>query len=369
MLNGLGKTFQVNNESLYTNINCELENIKDLTNEINLLLFYGFIVLVACILILVPFYLYLDIMVNRFWNHIRTSTHESYFELKQSLTDRLSLIHGQYNLDSDTKKAHSKMKANYKHPWRFLWRVSIYIVITLAMFLLNYFFLYKNCSDVLYKRPVYLRNLINDQFIFRTMEVWAYESLLEYSGISLQYKLPAAFFESPKARFNEIFALTKHSSLSLRESKYRELFNDEFTDIMFKKSVTSYNKLVYGLYAARNIVSLEAGVLSDPMTLASPDLTYYWFSLADGSDFVDSELEKLIKILDSTSLEIISNTIDHITIVLVIYVFVSISLYMLVYLPFLKNEKRNLIYMEKILEIVPQKKTKRLNSNINGEFA
>lgn len=356
MVNGLGNVFHFNNASLFDVFDCELDYIDRLNTETNLLLFYGFIVLIVCILILIPFYIYLDQKVNRFWNHIRSSVYDSYANIKSNLTDRLINIHGN-NLNLDTQRNH-KTKANFKNPWRFTKKICVYFLLTLGIFLINFLYLYPICIGLLYKRPEYLRDFTNDQLLFRSVEIWALEAGLGSNPWSLTYRIPNLAFASSLSRYLELHALIKKSNLILRDPKYRVILSDDVTKILFESDVNENPRFSLGVYPGRNIMAFEAGAGSDPTissTLSITEQIEFYNRLPVDFDYIDDRLDELVLLVDEYSLKQIKSQMDMIIIVLVLYVLVSVALFLFVYIPFLNREKTNLVDMENILALIPSK--------------
>lgn len=155
--NGLGNVNKYTNSSLNELVDCEISKIDDKSEIVSRLLVLGISIMGVCFFLLVYLISNINKKYHILWSFIKTIAHESYFELRQSCLERLSLIHGAECIPEDTETVHrfkklitNKIKFNFST--KFILRISILVIITGAYYALLHDFLYPECKEVLKAR-------------------------------------------------------------------------------------------------------------------------------------------------------------------------------------------------------------------------
>ncbi|CAG9323950.1 unnamed protein product [Blepharisma stoltei] len=352
VLNGMDQVFHYCNRTLFDLSNCEINNTKDLEVKMNLLLSSGFGVLVICLFITVPFAEYFINRENNLWNQIKMQAHGHYEALKINCLERLLVIHNKTDtLFSDSK--HTSKTANFKNRWKYLWRNSLYFVLALIFFLVNYFYLYHNCAAFLHLRPSLLRSIINSQVLYKTLLVWTSEALVTRLPSSLIYQTPEQYpFIDAYNKLDIVIESLKFSEKEIRSSKYSPLLSEEFKEIFYKKTEGLREITDYGIYSAGGIIPLDVYYLEYS---GRSDWLVMWFKFSNDAIILDLEYDLLIDLANKDSQNVILGQLQWIIIAMIIFVLISFILYFWCYLFFLAGEKKNLEKMKIISRLIPRK--------------
>ncbi|CAG9327156.1 unnamed protein product [Blepharisma stoltei] len=363
-LNGMSGPFHYCKSSISSLVSCEKNDIESLSDKIDTLLATGLIMFCICMLILIPFSYTVDTKLSNFWNHIKVATHESYSELKHACINRLSNIHGA--LEIIPHEHTSKLRAgprDFRNLWRYIWRIAILFVLALGFYLIIRFAIYEKCSDYLTARPEFLMIFANRKIYITIMFFWQGEAWLKNSSsqdsldlfLNNHYEFNQQFIE-----YLKVYKLVEISSKKLRDKKFSDFFSGEFTKKLFEShdSTDPYNN--YGIYSA------------------------YWIALFDGFYFIGQDKSSLVTLkmmmdehinlelgwedtvdyANTKSKEMISDKLIEMIITTCLYFFVSISLYAMFYVPYLKSEQEKIKKMRMIASLIPLQSSMGRRSSI-----
>ncbi|CAG9323981.1 unnamed protein product [Blepharisma stoltei] len=350
-LNGYWQAFRYCNDTLFELNDCVIEEINTLELQMNILLSVGFGILLLCFIIIIPFCLSAIKMENNFWNLIKKNAYINYGKLKQACLDRLINIHERdYNVSDEGKKS---KEANLKNYWKYVWRISVYLLIALLFVLFNSLYLYKHCALLLYLRPNLLVNLINTQVLYKNLMVWSSELTVVGVPQSLTTLLANSNpFMTTEAKFHEVWKYLSYSEKKLRDKKYSILLNDEFMKIFYEKTENISNFLEYGTYSAGKLLAIEGSYMDYSHRY---DFLVVWEYLMIELNNIDNQLDLLIDLVDTESKNEINFQLDLIIASLVLFVASSLAIYLGCYLPFFSREKKNLERMQSITKLIPNK--------------
>ncbi|CAG9323967.1 unnamed protein product [Blepharisma stoltei] len=351
-LNGLSQIFNYCNSSLYTFTDCIMNNSKELESWMNILLVVGFANLVICLVITMFFARYSIIAENNLWNKIKKNASKNYEHLKKNYFDRLSEMHGQNNiLFSDTKKI-SEI-GNFKNHWKYFWRNSVYFILALAFFLVNYLYLYQNCVEYLHLRPSLLRTIINSQVLYKSLIVWTSEFSISTTPIALPIYLSGVYpFSNELSCLNNVISSLLNSEREIRNKKYSPLLSDKFSEVFYENTRNIAKIGDYGVYTAGALLPFEAYYLDFS---GLDNYLEVWFKLVKEINALDSEYDLLVDLADKDSQNAIMQQLRWIAITLGIFIVCSWILYFVFYLPFLLKEQKKLENMTLIAKLIPNK--------------
>lgn len=359
LLNGWGDAYHYSNNSLFEQIDCEMKNIEDLIQNIYILLLVGIGVLSLCLILILQLIIRLENISNKFWNKIKQNVCQSYSDLIQSSSDRLSMIHGHAELANNV--TNSKIvfrKRNFKNFKRYILRIGVYLAISLFFYFINSLYLYVQCNDLLLLRPELMRTLINSQNLYQTLTTWASERIafeIFYSDLC-SIMGSSCTFSNADISFERVLDNLYQSNLLLRNDKFLNLVNDDYMELSFENSYKFNNVTKLGIFPAGNILMFEASSLNHHFS----DITKEWYSFYLSMQDLEIQHDDLIQIADKASDEIINQKFDLIILSLALYAIISSFLYFAIFLPFLLKEKSHLKKMQAVCEIIPVK------SNIDG---
>ncbi|CAG9331222.1 unnamed protein product [Blepharisma stoltei] len=369
-LNGFGNAFHYCNSSLYELIDCEVSNINDLAAKIYLLSGLGFGVLCVCTVAMLPFYFSIDKMKNIFWNYIKQKAYEFYFDLRQACSDRLASIHGQIeSIYSNSATSSMSKEAKFKKRWKSSWKVLIYFAISFFFFLFNLLYLYENCTELLSLRPKLIRELINMQLLHKGLAAWSSEISAGLINRSLVMYFPSNYaFKNANINFKQIMSQINYSKKQLRDHDYVKLLTSDYISNFYEEINSSNNVLSYGAYSAGDMMAFDAYYLSYSIDIGVLDLLSIWFQFVFTSIDLSNEYETLISLADDESQAQIQTQLGYIIITLAIYAVVTIILYFGFYIPFLRWERKRLVKMQNISNIIPIKALRSPDSSKRSSF-
>ncbi|CAG9323948.1 unnamed protein product [Blepharisma stoltei] len=312
-------------------------------------LIVGIAVLAACIIVMAPFCHAAIKIENNLWNNLRKNVHKNYFELIQSSLERLKKVHSQAE-DIPYNRNPSKIPFNFKKYWKYLWRISLYLIVILLFSIINITYLYENCSQTLAHRPEVIRELINMQILYVTLGIWASEAAIETVGISLKNQIPYSYpFRNSLASMTDAMLRIKYSQSIIRNSKYSHILSKKFDKIFFEKADDStWDEFAYGLYSAGEMTLFHADFVSDSFSEFS-QLSRFMLIIND----LDLSFNGLISEIDQYSQSVIDGQISVIIGVLGVFIIISFIMYFGIYLSFFVGEKKYLRKINSLMEIIP----------------
>ena len=147
----MGESFE-KISSVYSGIKtCELNRLNSLnTLKVNLLV--GGIAIICVIFLALGIYLILiDKHLNLIWELLRIRAYNSFFELRESIENRLTYIHEKEEInevDVDSSFLKNKEPLKFKHSLRTIAKFSIIFIIALSFIIIQSFVLESNLQNV-----------------------------------------------------------------------------------------------------------------------------------------------------------------------------------------------------------------------------
>ncbi|CAG9311164.1 unnamed protein product [Blepharisma stoltei] len=350
LLNGWGVALDYCNQSLIDIIECQESMMIEFKSQMIILLILGPAVLIACILMILPFYYSIFKIENILWNNIRKNAFNSYSELKQTILERLKEVHAKSeNLFSYQNP--SMEPYIFKSYWRYSWRILAYLAAVILFCLINTTYLYEECSQYLMDRPEVLKDLIQNQILYTTAAVWGQQMSGETYGLGLWLQFP---FATPFSRSTPIINSTiisiENKKLALRNSKFSSILSDNFRRLFYENNngVCPYFDL--GVYAAQELWRFDIYTLA--YGNSNPQ---FWVDFMDNLQHIDEFYTSAIDEIDKYSQSVIDDQMKIITISLISFIMCSFVAYFGFYLLFFRNEKKYMQKINAILKIIPSK--------------
>ncbi|CAG9323963.1 unnamed protein product [Blepharisma stoltei] len=350
-INGYGESFKYCYDSLCDVISCKKSAISDFRTEIYILLVLGIIVLSIGIVIMVPFCNSAIKTENILWNNIRKYATKNYLELKQSCILRLNSVHNQHETVIFNGNR-SKNLLSFRSYWKYIWRVTLFLIATSIFCIINITYFYQKCADYLYYRPEVTKQLITSQVLFTNFNIWITEAAMQTPGFSLADMLPLGSpFSNAILNLDEIIAQIKSSQLTFRKSKHSEILPRSLKKQFFEKDSCEIKEHNFGVFSGGEI-SIFDGLL---VSRLQGDAVDVWLALMVSLQELDTDYNELIEKYNQYSQSVIDDQMSVIIGVLAIFIVISIVMYFGVYLIFFRNEKKYLQKINSMLQIMPEK--------------
>ncbi|CAG9322772.1 unnamed protein product [Blepharisma stoltei] len=360
--NGLGNAHRQIKNTISSIVDCEQDNVHELTLKVSFLLGIGFGVLVLCVIIMIPFICSIDNVLNTFWNKIKSNAYQSYFDLRQACIDRLSDFHGQTMI---TRPENSKKLVNqavkFTNAWSYIIRLCMSLVAAFLFFMVNLNVLYKECESSLNLRPELLETAINRRLLVTEVAFWGREKLFKASEYQLVSFLNESYpFEDADYELKKVMDNIKDTNSYIRKSKTSDLLSKSLEKQLYESiDNPETNKETYGTYGSMNIHALEALYYSYSL---SNDSISSWVNDYYEINMLRDQYNQFIDSSNSDSEAIIEQQFTFIILIAAFYMLLLLSLYIFVYAPFLRRETQKLKKMRTLLALIPIQSLEKCNT-------
>ncbi|CAG9311171.1 unnamed protein product [Blepharisma stoltei] len=347
--NGYGEAFEYCNSSLYEVMDCQKVIMSDFKSEMFILLILGIGVLALCACAMIPFWYSTVKIESDLWNNLRKKVYEHYFELKQSLVERLKCIHSQPEIMLIVGNP-SKKRFNFKNYWKYIWRIFVYFIVVTMFSIINITYLYEKCTDYLSYRPEIMKEIIRGQILQNALAIWATNSQLEHWGIPLTNNLPNEYplMNSGSSFQNDVVKLER-SKLVLRDPKYFPILSEKFITRFFKRENKSgWYYFNLGAYAAEDIIKFDSYVVT-----YSNMLVDFWLFWVLNIEVLTINYGELADEIDGYSQSVIEDQVNIILAAFSIFAASSIFIYFALYFIFFRKEKEYLQKINSMMKIIP----------------
>ncbi|CAG9322469.1 unnamed protein product [Blepharisma stoltei] len=350
-LNSFGYTFEFTHRAMAGLVDCEVNRVGETDRKIAALVFVGIGLLTIFIGILVWYSILMTKSNDYFWNIVKRSSQMSYSFLREACLERLSRVHGiDYSKNSGAE--HYKNKTFYRAIRsrlyvKYIWRLSIFLAIALCYYFILKFYLYNHCENHLWNRPKLLFNLITKRTLLSRMSVFA-RDINTSSNLRLFPKSYAV--ESSKNEFNSSNEEFRAINSDLRKKDFLNLMSDDMKKRFFEERNTNDHYFKQGLYAASNILYIDAKFIS--VTVSGNASVPVYSSYIGNETALQNAMGEDYEIIDKDSKEIIDQELNLLIYVTVIFSSALVLLYMLFYLPFIYYEKRSLVKLKLLMSII-----------------
>ncbi|CAG9317120.1 unnamed protein product [Blepharisma stoltei] len=339
--NGLGFTFDYVNRTMNEIVNCEVNRVKSTGLKISALLIFGFGTLGVLMLIISGYIMLVSRQHDQFWNFVLEKAQFSLVQLKVSSIDRLFIVHGiDFQSETISQPKNSKRKIYSKLHKKYIWRLSLFFIIVASYYLLIYCYLYPSCEKNMINRPQLLNNFNIRRSLLSRMTVWAREISTPYLTNLLRKHYP---FENPSHLLDFTLEELNLKTEELKNEDFLILMSDDLKEKMFEKgNSTLLNQLFYG---------------TDASVTSIKDLIYYikyWGSTQSGQlvptlnkvAVVENVIGEEFLVADKDSKDVINGQLSVIIYTTVIYSFAVIFLYFIYYLPYSRNQIKQMDMFE-----------------------
>ncbi|CAG9310510.1 unnamed protein product [Blepharisma stoltei] len=353
IVNSLGQSYKILNDSLNGLMECEINRIKESDEIIVILYVIGFslIGLVGAIFLILMINLHKN--YNRIWNFIRKHAAIAYKDLIKSCFDRLTTIHDSDHSQQVLKRLkHQKGSINEKFSKKFAILCSIIIFISFFQNFIVGYVLYPPCKQNLIKRYRLLEAYHNR--IGQISEACYWISVLSFSKNSSSDSLLSKFYDFPNANHN-IFDIVKRYQNTLHvtsSKKYRGLFSNTLKKQVFESLPgTSDDYFDLGIYSASLLMNQE--------------MIFYAYSKVEyiGEEIntlfvrawnLQNMIMKATPLLVSNSKSYVNDKVSHIIYMAIIFAILYFLAYFLLYWPAIIREHHKLQKLYDISQLVPR---------------
>ncbi|CAG9322462.1 unnamed protein product [Blepharisma stoltei] len=349
-LNSFGLTFEITLKAMQGLVDCEVNRVIGIENAITSWIFIGLALLATFVGILIAYVVYMTKNYDRFWNFIKKTLKISYLDLKATYIERLSKIHG-VDYESDQNQDHRRSKRPTKEIrsriyLKYIWRLSIFLVIASSYYFILKFHLYDRCETFLINRPKLLLNLISKRTLLSRMSVFARDTA---SNSTLRWVPNSYAVANSQKEFTISNAEFKISINKIREKRFLNLLAEDMKNKIFEAWDSESYYLKQGTYAACNIMYIDSKFISNVGQPVISDFSNY---IGNGTA-IQKALWTDYDIIDQDTKDIIKNELNLLIYVTVIFSSALVLLFVFFYLPFIYTEKAVLENLKVLITIIP----------------
>ncbi|CAG9311172.1 unnamed protein product [Blepharisma stoltei] len=347
--NGYGEAFEYCNSSLYEVLDCQKVIMSNFKSEMFIFLILGIGALALCFCFMMPFWYSTVKIESELWNNLRKKAYEHYFELKESLLERLKCIHSLPEILLSNENP-SKKHFNFRNYWKFIWRLILYFIIVSMFSIVNITYLYEKCTNYLSYRPEILKEIIRGQILQNSIAIWATNSQFEHWGIPLTNILPTNYpLMNSLSAFQHDLAKLERSKLVLRDPKYLPILSENFKKSFFEsENESDHYYFDYGAYAAEDIIKFDSYWIT-----YSNNLPDFWLIWALNIEVLTINYGDLADGIDGYSQGVIDDQVTVIEAAFAVFTISSVFIYFSLYFIFFRKEKQYLQKINSMMKIIP----------------
>ncbi|CAG9320297.1 unnamed protein product [Blepharisma stoltei] len=330
-LNGISNGFDYSNKTANEIINCEISRVLLTGTNIYALIIVGMFMLVLLILVICGFAALVSRTCDDFWNFLLNKGQISMARLKSASLDRLMVVHGiDYNIEAPSESIKNnrfvhKVKSNLY--MKFMWRIFIFFLIAASYYCLICFHMYPSCETMMIKRPKLLNNFNAKRALIFRLSIFARECMSPYMVSNFQNSYD---FPNPKTMLNKTYDLLKLRIKELKDENFSILMSEELLDRIYKTANSSNELLKYGSDASAFGITDEIYSISYKTSVSSAE--YYPYIARINA--VNNEILYEFSLADRDSKNIISNQLNAIINITIIYSIAVCVLFFVYYWPY-----------------------------------
>ena len=363
----MGESFE-KISSVYSGIKtCELNRLNSLnTLKVNLLV--GGIAIICVIFLALGIYLILiDKHLNLIWELLRIRAYNSFFELRESIENRLTYIHEKEEInevDVDSSFLKNKEPLKFKHSLRTIAKFSIIFIIALSFIIIQSFVLESNLQNVLEFHPALSSDRMNRKVLATRITFYVFES--RHNGMkpdSLNTLFP--YYNTISAP--QASVLSMYSELTVLIDKMRDLSIKS----LFSSDLAAYSYFSY----PSNDVFLTTGTINGLNYFAQESLNF-GFNLINAidsnGDIYYKESQALYDAMSATAVmedidlrNLINSQLNDLYSFTGGFGVLFLILYFIYYYPMLAFEIKFLRKIIEIIQIIPKNSNNTTNKSVN----
>ncbi|OMJ68404.1 hypothetical protein SteCoe_34160 [Stentor coeruleus] len=349
----IGKTFDHIYESLKSLEKFELDKIEKL-NTMNLYFFFvGFAVICCCFVFMLGFLFTIDKPLNFLWDYLRRKILSKSFDIKKTISERMSKFHKSIIIDEDDIEVANEIKyknLEFHHSFHYSWRFFILFIFVVVFYVLNTYVFEKKILYNMQNRPdlvslILERRVMSSKMCFFTFEIDLGSS--DLSLISLYPEFNSIYPLDDKLLETIKFLISSQKKMLSRRSE--GLMSNTLKNIIMKGDFKNNSFLAFGSIRGLYFLTQESQFIS---------FNGFKENHSSISKFIEEvkEYENLgeiaIDMVNNDSKNIIKGYVnDLLKFNIFCYLAVLIA-YVAYYHPFLNYEIRLLYKIAKILKLV-----------------
>ncbi|CAG9317063.1 unnamed protein product [Blepharisma stoltei] len=251
-------------------------------------------------------------------------------KLRNSSIDRLMLIHGtDYNTETNAeilKHPHSIRKAHSSLHLSYAWRILAFFIISASYYFLVYFYIYKDCEEMMINRPSLLNNFNLRRVLISRLSIFSREAYLPY--MNTLFKTSYAF-PNPQKMVENTYTEFMIKTKELRNKNFCNLMSQELIDRIYETTESDTNALDQGSYPLANDVVDEIYSLKNTK-FTTKEHSRYNSKITEAQD----EILQEFLLADHDSKNIIKDKLNIIINATVFYTMAVLFLFFFYYWPF-----------------------------------
>ncbi|CAG9328652.1 unnamed protein product [Blepharisma stoltei] len=336
MINSLSFSYHYIEKALLDLVYCEKNRVEETGIKINVLLLLGIIILGICLGVLIFFIVSFRVAYEKFWSFIKKSVVSNYILIKQAALDRLVSVHGidvgQDNnfLQKPTNSKNFHIKTTLA--WKFSWRLSFFAIVSLSFYLLTMLYLYKTCKFYMIHRPKLLQNINVRRSLLSRIGFYARDMNF---AVNKRYFPNSYSFANSSLEFYNLVNRYISESNQLRSHDLSVLLSHKLKVNFYESTNYSADFLDFGTKTAINIFMFDAYNIGGPGGIR-PDKEISDF-IANFTVLQDA-LADVFYMADSSSKQVISEQLNLMIWITIIFSAGLALLYLFYYLPFIKTQ-------------------------------
>ncbi|CAG9317117.1 unnamed protein product [Blepharisma stoltei] len=351
-MNGLGSLFYYSNITINGLVTCEIDRVASTGSTINILLICGIFALGILILVIMGYIILISRKYDEFWNYCLNNAQWPIFKLKCAALDRLATIHGvdkavETGSENKRKSSHKREVKGTLYLQYFI-RLMLLFTIAASYYLLIFNYLYPNLDTMMMHRPHILDNFIIRRSLLSRATVFSREILFNYT---YNYLPELYAFPNSELILDQTLCQLTQRNNEIREGRYLDLLSHELKEKMFAKNDSPYWWLNKGTQPAFDMVIGDTENFENLGEVTDDE----WIFFSKMGKTIQDEIGEEFDLADRDSKNAIQEQLNVIIYTTVIYSVALGVLYFFYYLPYMKNQIKQLNLFSVLPKILPEK--------------
>ncbi|CAG9317108.1 unnamed protein product [Blepharisma stoltei] len=347
VLNGLGLTYNFFNQTILDLENCVVDQVKSIGIMIYTLLLCGFYALAVLVIAILLSIWQAVKKIDEFWNFFINNSQIAIRKWKCEAVDRLVLVHHNeyYEENWSENVVNLNRKVRTRIEVKFVWRILIFIIISVSYYFILYFYLYPECQNYMINRPKLLNNFNIRRSLVSRVGIFSRDV---YSPYFIDKFVLSYGFANSSYLMNLNANILREKNKELREEKFIKMMSKELQQRIFEKSNLTTSLLNFGTEAAVDVSIYDTINISYQDYVPPIEVLRYVSVLQEIQNDIDIEFG----LADHDTNEIINSQLKIIIVTTVVYSFILCGLFFMYYLPLLSYQIKELNWIASLVEIL-----------------
>lgn len=346
-VNGLGQSIDFINLVLEKIARCQTNQATSLAYIKIYVIVVGVFVLGICILLTIPFVIFLQNRLNLLWNQIRTISQKNSNSLIDVCNHRLEEFHDIKDTNNKVLEiSRSSIKFNYTT--KYLIRLSVFLIIGSVFYITSNYIFYVKFESFLSNRPQILYKLIMMRISLTKLDYWTKE-VTGFQSFKLLYPNYVPLSSDFLKKLSDTAHDLQTNTQSLLNPGYLELMGSSFYNSYLVDPLNSTSILEYGYYSSIQNIIFESLYISYSK---DPNIVTIYIKFYESARKLGIKNEEFFQSINSYSKSVIQNYLQIFIMFSCFFCSLLLTFYFIYYYSLFLPEEKKINRLEFVSKII-----------------